>query len=327
MFLFGLIGASLALWSVLPMPDVPEVRAKLAWLAAHGNEYDTIFIGSSRVRRQISPAIFDARMREQGVPTRSYNLGIDAMTFPELGYVLELFLERKPRRLRFVVADLNALRRKLGPANEAESLRAVYWHDLRRTAEVCEAIWLDASKGEPWSEALPLIQGHLALMLRHYSNLGRGTEFLPWATRPDGRQIKREKKSRGFYPVDAVIPQLDRAAYEDQMALKRTSGDRPMTLDPVLERSLQQFTARVESVGARAFFFVGATMSTRRLPQPQAINGLRPVTFIFDDPSRFPELFNAEHRYDLQHLNRRGAEIFTAMLADSVAAQLGMADR
>jgi hypothetical protein len=171
----GLGGAALAIWAVLPMPDVPEVRAKLKWLAAHGSEYDTVFIGSSRVRRQISPSVFDSRMAEHGIPTRSYNLGIDAMTFPELGYVLERFLEHKPPGLRFVIADLNALRRKLGAANEAESLRAVYWHDLRHTAQVCEAIWGDAASGtQPWSEALPLMQGHLALMVRQYSNLGRG---------------------------------------------------------------------------------------------------------------------------------------------------------
>ena len=78
------------------MPDVPEVRDKLEWLATHGSAYDTIFIGSSRDRHQIAPAVFDARKVEYSIVVRSYNLGIDAMTSPEIAYVLDRMLESKP---------------------------------------------------------------------------------------------------------------------------------------------------------------------------------------------------------------------------------------
>jgi hypothetical protein len=168
------------------MDDVPEVRDKLAWLAAHGGEYDTLFLGSSRVRRQISPKIFDERMAARGVPTRSFNLGIDAMTFPELSFVLREILASKPPKLRWVIADVNPLRRKLGPANDRDSLRSVYWHDAAHTAQVCEAIIRDALAGyETPGASLALLAGHCELMLRHYSNMGRGVELLQVRLDPD----------------------------------------------------------------------------------------------------------------------------------------------
>ena len=152
MFVGSLAVVALSLRALLPMPDVPEVRDKLEWLATHGSAYDTIFIGSSRVRHQIAPAIVDARKVETSIVVRSYNLGIDAMTFPKIAYVLDRILQKKPSKLRLVVADLNALRPKLGPGNSAESLSTVYWHDFRHTAQVCEAVWRDAANGSrPWS--------------------------------------------------------------------------------------------------------------------------------------------------------------------------------
>ncbi|MES2570644.1 MAG: hypothetical protein V4710_11400, partial [Verrucomicrobiota bacterium] len=68
---------------LLPRQPVPIVSEKLAYFARHRDEYDTLFIGSSRVYRQIDPALFDQVTREAGVPTRSFNLGIDSMFSPE----------------------------------------------------------------------------------------------------------------------------------------------------------------------------------------------------------------------------------------------------
>lgn len=68
-------------------------------------------------------------------------------------------------------------------------------------------------------------------------------------------------------------------------------------------------------------------MSTRRLPHPRAEDGLRPVTFIFDHPTRYPDLYLADHRYDPHHLNASGAELFTVLLADQLAPHLAAVPR
>ena len=40
----------------LPFPPVPQVQPKVKWLAEHGDDYDTLMVGSSRTVRHIIPA-------------------------------------------------------------------------------------------------------------------------------------------------------------------------------------------------------------------------------------------------------------------------------
>src|SRR5690606_20295719 len=101
---------------------------------------DTLFVGSSRVRRHLSPKHFDETMLAMGQPTSSFNLGIDAMTFPELGYVLKVGLERVQSPLRYVIIDINPLRRRLKKGSDLRSLREIHWHDLEHTALVFNAV-------------------------------------------------------------------------------------------------------------------------------------------------------------------------------------------
>jgi hypothetical protein len=81
----------LAIGRSLPFPDVPVVRSKLAHFAAHRDEYDTLFLGSSHFYYQIIPSLFDGVAAENGYPTRSFNAGIAGMRPPEDGYLLERF--------------------------------------------------------------------------------------------------------------------------------------------------------------------------------------------------------------------------------------------
>ena len=78
-FFAGLVLASLAIGRCLPFPDVPGIRQKLDWLARHGDDFDVVFLGSSRVEQQIIPEEFDHAAASLGHPVRSFNAGMAAM--------------------------------------------------------------------------------------------------------------------------------------------------------------------------------------------------------------------------------------------------------
>jgi len=65
-FAAGLFGTSLLIGVRLPFPRIAIVSEKVDWLEAHGEEYDTLFIGSSRVYHQIIPELFDRSWRKPG---------------------------------------------------------------------------------------------------------------------------------------------------------------------------------------------------------------------------------------------------------------------
>src|SRR5207245_5026117 len=101
------------LHAILPFPEIDGgVSQKFRFFAAHKDEFDTLFIGSSRIYFQISPAIFDRATRESGLPTHSFNFGIGGMYLPETGYLLEQMLKLKPLKLRWVFSEYDDLHTK-----------------------------------------------------------------------------------------------------------------------------------------------------------------------------------------------------------------------
>src|SRR6266496_289050 len=144
----------MGLHAILPFPAIDGgVSQKLRFFAVHKDEFDTLFIGSSRIYFQISPAIFDRVMREEGIPTRSFNFGIGGMYLPESAYVLEQLLNTKPRNLKWVFIEYDELQTKWAFENQT-SRRALYWADWKRTSLLLrkltdvgiDAVWLPSPK-------------------------------------------------------------------------------------------------------------------------------------------------------------------------------------
>ena len=155
----------------LPLPDVGEVSEKLAYFARHKNEFDAVFVGSSRVYRQISPGVFDAQVTAAtGRPMRSFNLGAPSMFLPESLFVIDRILAQRPARLRWMFIELDDPKPRL---EEHAGLvrREVYWHGLARdgaderqhprarAASTCSTAWpcsrtsgcFSAAAGRTWA--------------------------------------------------------------------------------------------------------------------------------------------------------------------------------
>jgi hypothetical protein len=110
-----------------------EVAVKLAHLEEHGDQYDVIFIGSSRTFRGVDPAAFDARLSELGTDVRSFNLGIQGMFAYELEAVLDRVLSLDLASLRMVVVAPDVFQADL-ETEITTSARVVAWHGATETA-------------------------------------------------------------------------------------------------------------------------------------------------------------------------------------------------
>src|SRR6201982_3506112 len=129
-FLITCIG----LHAVLPFPEIDDgVSQKFRFFSAHKDKFDTLFIGSSRIYFQISPAVFDRVARESALPTHSFNFGIGGMYLPESAYLLEQILNLKPRNLKWIFIEYDEMQTKWSPENQT-SRRALYWADWKRVS-------------------------------------------------------------------------------------------------------------------------------------------------------------------------------------------------
>jgi len=74
---------------------------------AHRDEFDTIFIGTSRIYHGLSPKLWDETMREAGHVTHTFNLAIDAMWPRESFQMVRRVLRMKPQKLHWLFLEVS----------------------------------------------------------------------------------------------------------------------------------------------------------------------------------------------------------------------------
>ena len=315
----------------LPFPDVAIVRQKLERFTARPDDFDTIFVGSSRIHYQVIPPVFDELANEAGLPTISYNAGVAGMRPAEDGYFLDLLLERPPKNLRWVFIELAGLRLPIGE-EKRETMRALYWHDWPRLSLLFQrAMLLKPVKSgkrrkvkqtiEELGEPMGHFLDHLALFARNQTNFGRGTALTsrlltgaaarraPVAEAPPDPRAGWIPTGR---PEEMTGEQL--ASYQRALDDRRAAPARPDLGDPVSQKALERMIARIEKLGATAVLIVPPTTAKKKFyPLPERER--KTITLDFSDIARFPELYENANRLDTDHVNTAGADVFTRVLA------------
>jgi hypothetical protein len=331
LFLIAFIGACHLFGALLPQSPHSTVSLKLDHFAAHKDEYDTIFVGSSHVYRGIDPEAFDRDTAALGIPTRSFNFGAAGMVGLETEFVLNEILAMKPARLRWVFIEPALLRLRIADEN-ARTQRVISWHDLGATLSATRGLLAsDHDKMERVRE----IWKHWQAYCYRMTNLGRvrlGLDEAPRRARALEPDTVLGKKRNGYQPLEMrrrmrrhleFLNQLEQYRKEVEDLAEHEVSAEP--LDGFNARYLTRLRDAVESVGATPIFLI--TPSRQRGSSDYVINarreGLLPHLMRFDDPRRFPELFEVDARFDAGHLSRKGALLLTRYLADRFVAYAG----
>jgi len=336
MFLGALVMSCVFLNRWLPAPDVPNSGDKIRHLAVHGDEFDTLFIGSSRVNFQILPSLFDQTLAEGGRPTKSFNAGILGMRPPEEGYFLDQVLRQPHRRLRWVVIELVSLEART-PKSRTGSARFAAWHDGPRMLLLwtwTKAEWAhlqgDSSArngaGVSWAEVwepMSVWLGHLPPFCRRMANIGQGSSLSEaWFFTDPAKNRKQKNAALALgaqqdgwtpYQADQEMDEQARQNYQKSYEEDLKSPSSPFH-DPASDAATEAMLAAVVRAGATPIFFV-PPMTTEKYYCPPAGMAGKMTIWNFSDPHRYPELFAPESRHDFIHLNTAGSRQFTRILA------------
>jgi hypothetical protein len=332
----------LGLHALLPFPaNVDQVSQKLQFFSAHKDEFDTVFIGSSRIYYQISPAVFDAATQEAGRPTRSFNFGVDGMHLPESAYVLEQVLRTRPRNLKWVFVEFDELQTNWLFEGQG-SRRALYWHDWKRTSLVLRKlfgagthlVWLPNPKKirdiilrrKAEVNTHKLVSFHAAQFQKNFTNVARATDISDYLWRPERtRRFPKQlgPSGDGYVPIIKTMSLTKAAAYQSALALGMTRTG-PKRVSPYTEKACRQCADKIRSVGAVPIFLV--TPMTLQSKLTFRSNSDPPGSVIaFNDARAYPNLYRTAVRLDQGHMSRTGAEEFTRLVAREFA-QLGRTD-
>ena len=328
--------ACVGLHTVLPFPEIDDgVSQKFRFLSAHKDEFDTLFIGSSRVYFQISPAIFDRVTRESGTPTHSFNFGIGGMYLPESAYLLEQILNLKPRNLRWIFIEYDELQTKWSTENQS-SRRALYWADWKRVSLLLRKL-TDAGTGPLWlsnpaklreiilgqkdeKNTRSLLTFYAAQFQKNYTNVARAADVPDYFLSRDTSERRANylgAASDGYVTKPNRMSPSQAAAYERGLAAAMAQSDR-RPISPYAVEAYRQCAQEVRGIGAAPIFLI--TPSTTQLNIACSESAGPPgVVMAFNNPRAYPSLYRSSARRDGQHLTKSGAEEFTRVLATNFA--------
>jgi hypothetical protein len=326
-FFAGFAALSASMGYFLPTPELPHVvREKVAYLSEHGNEYDAIFLGSSRIQNHVMAERFDQYAAAMGRPMKSFNFGISAMHSPEDQFVLDRILAQPHAKLRWVFVEIDFLETSVR-TDESGTLRGLYWHDWPRFRLLCQALAVAREKGvkrnirdafERWGDFLD----HGRLFCQRASNTGRGENSLArWLFRipPPSMDWECLGKAR-----DGWMPAIEAARdIQDQRSGRlRTILNERIVAPPskdIADAGSQDVLAcllgKIVRAGAQPIIVIPPrSRESYYYPRPD-IAARFPVIDLCD-PARYPDLYREDLRVNLSHFNAAGAEVFTHILAE-----------
>jgi hypothetical protein len=320
--LASFLASSALIHSVLA-PIVPKgVAAKLKFFAEHKNEFDTLLVGTSSIYYSVSPEIFDRITHENGLPTRTFNFGIDAMHPPENFYVLDQILKTQPRHLKWVFLETANIETKLHKVLGTE--RAVYWHDWPRTALTLRKA-LNPRGDANWAVQISRLwlarrdlAAHLTLFAQRFANVGRATEILFPQNREVEADLELGPRRDGYRLAGNAMTPEDAASFEKRLAEEMAQA-RPKPLDPFADETYRRYATRLRGIGAVPLFVVPPLIFQSPLIFRQSSPG---ALFAFNDAKAYPMLFDTKVRIDDAHLTRGGAEEFSVLLAQEFARRV-----
>ncbi len=328
-FIAGFALVATMLSGALPPLRPPQIGAKLDWLSEHGAEYDTFFIGSSRVHRQIIPDLFDAEMAALGVKTNSFNLSGDGMRPPEDEFVMERAFTSRTVPVRVLLVECNAVESIINE-DDAGTARAVYWHDNARMARLWRHCWarslapdsIGSRKASRVWKRLRQFPDHVQHWAWNCGRVGLGNE---WVTElllgPASRNDAKEIGADGYRvpKTGELMGGGSLRAYEKELAAGRSSPPGPDQQDEESQASLAWKKALAVRMGAR-LVLVSSPFLRPAVFTPYDRTG---ITFLdYSNPNLYPELYAPENRRDPGHLNVKGSEIYTRLIARQITEAL-----
>lgn len=293
-----------------------EADYKYQYFLSHADQYNAIFIGSSRTLGQVNPNLFDETV-DTSLGIQSFNLGVGGLFFPESETIFRDLLAKKPPKLRYVFFELAP-----APAVLTENLhttRHVYWYNLKNI-DVLISNTLETAPGMA-SATKANIQHFVSLIERSF-NIGMGLDVLRYLTNPykgvDEKNLLGVNAD-GFSPFTMANTGLTKArqAFIDDPDLVEQFSKYildQMASDTVLQETyaalIQDMIKAAEEQNVVLIFIVPPryySSLSRTLEPSRKIE--------ITDPEQYPELYDVQVTWDVSHLNESGAVIYTQILA------------
>lgn len=319
------------------------LRALLPWAAGSGlrtrvltyldnqDSFDAIYLGSSYFAHGIDPLVVDPIIsQELGRPFSSFNLAANALLGFETDHLIRTLLDDPPEKLRFVVIEAPNLSSELRFVQRQISDRTISWHTPRLTSLIL--VDLAESRRDAQLRRVDALL-HLRMFARYVTNAGFGPELVGSLIGDASDDFRLQSAAilaaRGFSEMGTVdpidVPRVRRAFLNNAGRYLRNtrrfaSRHREPDLTRVAVAILEAQVAFLESRGLIPIYVMAPILSPPESYEELARRGTISDLLSYASPSRHPELYRLENRWDVQHLSREGARLWSEKLGHDLAA-------
>ncbi len=309
-----------------PKIDLGLATAKLLFLKTHPQDYQIIFLGSSRTHRMIDSKAIEGQLLDKGCTLRVFNMGFANLTLEESDYLLEEILSIPDHNFQLIILDepLTGLQY----LDQARSKRTQMLRGFKYLTRRFENIY---SYQEPLSKKIYRTGVALYGFAYGILNIGAMSEKLFPETYLSTRQeedvlIDREQKTfsslGGFKILEDTLDQDERAqrvhtnflAQKEEFETLLKRRDMSPSPFPAHKRAplLKEQFKKIQAHHITTGFYV-APLPHRRRENKALVEALGIETFVlnYNDPMRFPIIWQSKYWFDPYHLNREGARLMS----------------
>jgi hypothetical protein len=329
LFGLGMAGVAAGLGRLDTIPFWSWSIDKIQHLRSRPADYDTVFLGSSRIHYGLQPEVFDAAMREQGTSTRSFNAALSGLRTHDTLRLGEWLLAEPPPSLRRLIVELHDF---------DQSIRGEQWlsdqelemHPPSLLACRLQSLWVSR---QPAGQRLGQLGYLLLHTLGNALHVGQGPRIV--ADRLAIAQGRTPQRGRpvangGWSAVDAVqLPHMvaqheafvrSPEVFEERLRNRIAEPIPDWSRGGFRADAIAAFAALAASRGIETVFVVMPTMTTdfRGRDQVQELHGKARV-LAFDNPLQHRSIYDPAHFHDPSHLSTAGAAWFSRRLAANLA--------
>ncbi len=307
--------------------ETPMLAAKLEYF--HRKDFNTAFVGTSKTLRQVDPKKFSQLANEN---MNAFNMGVAGLfPFRMLDYgervsekagIKNMFVELAPLDIIGINYDSNPNILALNFGRFWKAFEHISYSQISNRIKL--SYYVNYCKALSYKYLGIGAEKQLALIL----------ESTVYPNAEKESKIDRTFENDGFITYTQLVEMGQMPAYrlKDHNALKAN----PKLLESTIKtyKKTQASLSAVEDGYIKEYLEFASKISEKGiiivfyLPPRQLDYGLAPVLNLRDrlkekgyavldcsDPTEYPELYTLENSFDVSHLNKNGAALFTEALA------------
>lgn len=341
LFLFLILfGINLVIQNtVIPYYWGDEVlNTKITWYEDHMDAYNTVMIGGSLLYRHTDPVIFDSLNRAHGIPTSTFNFGVDGNNHPKQMVLVNRLLKKHPDSLKYMFINLSS-DSEFERSNK-DSRKFITWINLPSVFYSINLAW---GSNYPLGEKLDLSWQYVIAWVKNKLNAGMGMYLVKYAKKDPAQARDLSyigKDLNGFLPyfypegvdsadlsgTDQILwwtnqwyyRNLKKADSITEVSRTEFRNYKPgeLHLNKNMLNSYLGLIKKAQEKGIEVYVVIPPRLRQsyniflpvyEELPAEHKLN--------LGNPDEYPEFYSHDNSFNFYHMNAKGAALFSVALS------------